>query len=133
MWAEGTFILILVRETERHFVRNREAFSSFSVSQDRLSLFLFLSSFLHRLPLFLFLSSCIHRLSRQSPLRTFSVYRSTKVWGLQNRFLKLFDFVASLSLLLSPCTHRLSLFLSWCTSRFNWLFYYYYFFIMRGF
>ena len=63
MWAEGTFTLILVRETERHSVRNREAFSSFFVSQDRLSLFLFLSSFLHRLPLFLFLSPCIHRLS----------------------------------------------------------------------
>ena len=31
--------------------RNREAFSSFSVSQDRLSLFLFLSPYIHRLSL----------------------------------------------------------------------------------
>ena len=43
--------------------RNKEAFSSFSMSQDRLSLFLFISSCLHHLPLFLFLSLCIHRLS----------------------------------------------------------------------
>ena len=63
MWAEGTFTLILVRETERRSVRNREAFSSFSMSQDCLSLFLFLSPFLHRLSLFLFLSSYINRLS----------------------------------------------------------------------
>ena len=109
MWAKGTFTLILVRETERRSVRNKEAFSSFSMSQDRLSLFLFLSSCLHRLSLFLFLSPYIHRLSPQSPLRAFSVHHSAKVLGLQNRFFKLFDFVASLSLLLSPCTHRLSL------------------------
>ena len=43
--------------------RNREAFSSFSMSQDCLSLFLFLSPCLHRLSLFLFLSPYIHRLS----------------------------------------------------------------------
>ena len=43
--------------------RNRKAFSSFTVSQDRLSLFLFLSPCLHRLSLFLFLSPYIHRLS----------------------------------------------------------------------
>ena len=76
--------------------------------------------------------SRFHHLSPQSPLRTFSVYHAAKVWGLQNRFLKFFDFVASLSLLLSPCTHCLSLFLSWCTSRFNRLFFLI-FFIMRGF
>ena len=40
-------------------------------------------------------------------------------FGLQNHFLKLFDFIASLSLLLSSCTHCLSLFLSWCTFRFR--------------
>ena len=43
--------------------RNREAFSSFSVSQDCLSHFIFLSPCLHRLSLFLFLSPYIHRLS----------------------------------------------------------------------
>ena len=43
--------------------RNREAFSSFSMSQDCISLFLFLSSCLHRPFLFLFLSPYIHRLS----------------------------------------------------------------------
>ena len=127
MWAEGTFTLILVREIERRSVRIREVFSSFSMSQDRLSFFLFLSSCLHCLPLFLFLSPCIHRLSPKSPLRTFSVYRSAKVWGLQNCCLKLFDFIASLSLLLFSCTHRLSLFLSWCTSRFNQLFFFNFF------
>ena len=37
----------------------------------------------------------------------------------------------SLSLLLSPCTHRLSLSLSWCTSKFNRLIYF--LFKMRGF
>ena len=66
--------------------------------------------------------SQFHCLSPQFPLRAFSVYHSTKVLGLQNRFLKLFDFVVSLSLFLSLYTHRLSLFLSWCTSRFNRLF-----------
>ena len=75
--------------------------------------------------------SRFHRLSPQSPLHTFSVYCSAKVWGLQNHFLKLFDFVASLSLLLFPCTHRLSLFLSWCTSRFNQLFLFIYFYNER--
>ena len=36
--------------------------------------------------------------STQSPLRAFTVYHSAKVLGLQNCFIKLFDFVASLFL-----------------------------------
>ena len=113
--------------------RNREAFSSFSVSQDHLSLFMFLSLCLHRLSLFLFLSPCIHRLSPQSPLRTFSVYRSTKVWGLQNRFL---NFLISSPLFL--CFFLYVLIASLCfylgvRPGLTGFFFFNFFFIMRGF
>ena len=113
--------------------RNREAFSSFSVSQDCLSLFLFLSSCLHRLPLFcFFLCVFIASLLISSPLSPVPTpyllcLPFCEGLGPAKSFLKLFDFVASLSLLLSLCTHRLSLFLSWCTSRFNRLFFFYFF------
>ena len=51
-----------MREIEWRFVRSREALSSFSVSQDRLSFFcFFLDVFIASL--FLFHSPCIHRLS----------------------------------------------------------------------
>ena len=43
--------------------RNKEAISFFSVYQDHLSLFLFVSPCLHRFFLFLFLSPCLHSLS----------------------------------------------------------------------
>ena len=118
MWAEGTFTLILVRETEKRSLlspcpRIASLFFCFFLRVFIASLFfcfflrIFIASLLISLPLSLV------------PLRAFSVYRSAKVLGLQNRFLKLFDFIASLSLLLSSCTHCLSLFLSWCTSRFR--------------
>ena len=76
---------------------------SFSVSSSPLSFSI--SFFVYSSPF-----SRFHRLSPQSPLRASSVYRSAKVLGLQNQFLKLFDSIASLSLLLSPCPHRLPLF-----------------------
>ena len=40
--------------------RNREAFTSFSMSQDRLSLFLFLSPYIHRLSLDFIASLCFY-------------------------------------------------------------------------
>ena len=155
----GEWTLILVRETKRHSVRNRKAFSSSILIPMHLTISMSLSIFVSLflciclsmksksfktwfISLFLMLNRCdvhrstsfsvsfsvclirslFHRLSPHSPLRAFSVYRFAKVLGLQNCFLKLFDFITSLSLLLALCTHRLSLFLSWCTSRFNWLF-----------
>ena len=118
MWAEGTFTLILVRETERR------SLLSPCPRIASLILYFFLRVFIASLFFCFFLRIFIFSLSISSPLSLVPTpcllcLPSAKVLGLQNCFLKLFDFIASLSLLLSPCTHRLSLFLSWCMSRFR--------------
>ena len=123
LWAEGTFTLILVRETERR--------SLLSPCPRIASLFFyfFLRVFIASLFFCFFLCVFIASLLISSPLSPVPTpyllclpfYEGL---GPAKSFLKLFDFVASLSLLLSLCTHRLSLFLSWCTSRFNWFFFF---------
>ena len=106
--------------------RNREAFTSFSMSQSPLSFSVSFS--VYSSPL-----SWFHRLSPQSPLRTFSVYRSTKVWGLQNRFL---NFLISSPLFL--CFFLYVLIASLCfylgvRPGLTGFFFFNFFFIMRGF
>ena len=56
--------------------------------------------------------------STQSPLRAFTVYHFVKVLGLQNYFIKLFDFVTSLFLCFFLCV--LIAFLCFIASLYFW-------------
>ena len=115
----------MVNETERYFVRNREAFSSSISILVRLTVSMSLS---------ISISLWNQKVSKHNLSLYFlclSVYRSTSfsVSFSVCLILSLFHRL-SLSLLLSLCPHRLSLFLFLC------IFYFYPFFllfIMRGF